>query len=188
MPDHTGRLVLTTADPQVAPNPELVRAVLTRAGFMGPPLLGRVGGFAVGPELLSLLSFAGCSVALPGWSPEQAGEAPCHVRILGPDTVPRLLWGRNTRGPRCPVCRARLSDWRERLPEWLQRPLMGLTCPSCRGTHPPWRWDWKQQGGVGRLFVLVEEVFPGEAVPTEPLFDLLTRACGSGWRHFYVQD
>lgn len=188
MSSHTGRLVLTTADPQAAPDPDLVQGVLSQAGFIGQPLIGTEARFAVGPEFLGLLSFAGCAVVLPASSPAQAGEALCHVRILGPDPTPRLIWGRNTRGPRCPGCRARVPDWRNRLPDWGERPLRGLTCPSCSETRPPWRWDWKQQGGFGRLFVLVEEVFPGEAVPTQRLLDLLTRACGSDWRHFYVQD
>ncbi|MGE5153244.1 MAG: hypothetical protein ACM3ST_04440 [Bdellovibrio bacteriovorus] len=188
MSRHTGRLVLTTADPQAAPDPDLVRGVLTRAGFIGQPFPGRPGAFAVGTELLGLLSFAGCSVVLPGSTGHQGGEGHCHVRILGPDSLPRLMWGRNTRGPRCPQCRARLADWQERLTDWLERPLAGQVCAACGAIHPPWRWDWKQQGGFGRLFVLVEEVFPGEAVPTPRLLDLLTRACGCAWRHFYVQD
>jgi hypothetical protein len=51
-----------------------------------------------------------------------------------------------------------------------------------------WDWDWKQQGGFGRLFVMVEEVFPGEAVPTPGLLDLLRDLDGTPWRHFYVQE
>lgn len=196
MSSHTGRLILTTADPQAAPDTVLVQRVLTQAGFIGAPLPGRPGDFALGPEFLCLLSFAGCSVTLPApaqvqaevQTQVQAGESPCHVRILGPEPAPRLIWGRNTRGPRCPQCRVRLADWRGRLMDWCAHPGEGQTCPQCGGIHPPWRWDWKQQGGFGRLFVLVEEVFPGEAVPTQRLLDLLTPACRSGWRHFYVQD
>jgi hypothetical protein len=48
--------------------------------------------------------------------------------------------------------------------------------------------DWKQQAGFGRRLIEVEEVFPGEAVPTQSLLDLLKRASGSGWRYFYIQD
>jgi hypothetical protein len=134
------------------------------------------------------LSFAGCAVVLPTPSAGQADEPGCHVSLSGPAPAPRLIFGRNTRGPRCPWCRARLRDWRDRTRDWLERPSFGQQCPSCGRIGPPWRWDWKHEGGFGRLFVLVEEVFPGEAVPTQRLFDLLTRACGSGWRHFYVQD
>jgi hypothetical protein len=185
MPDHTGRLVLTTLDPRTAPDPDLVTDVLCQTGFIVAPLPDEEHAFAVGPSFLSLLAFAGCAVTIP------TGEdnAPrCQVRVPVPESAPRLLWGRNTRPPRCPGCRARLQDWRERLPDWQGRPAVGAACPACGEIRPPWRWDWKQQGGFGRLFVLVEEVFPGEAVPSPRLLDLLTRACGCGWRHFYIQD
>jgi hypothetical protein len=34
----------------------------------------------------------------------------------------------------------------------------------------------------------VEEVFPGEAAPTDALMRLLAEAAGTPWRHFYIQD
>jgi hypothetical protein len=36
--------------------------------------------------------------------------------------------------------------------------------------------------------VQVEEVFPGEAVPTPALMSMLERISGFRWRVFYVQD
>lgn len=188
MLNHTGRLVLTTRDPEAAPDPDLLRVVLSQAGFIGPRRTDGTDGFEVGPNLLALLSFTGCAVVLPPSSVPGSHETRCQVRILGPAAAPRLVWGRNTRGPRCPVCRTRLQDWRERLPDWPGRRPDGLTCPRCGGSHPPGAWDWKQQAGFGRLFVFVEEVFPGEAVPTQGLLDLLIRVCACGWRHCYVQD
>jgi hypothetical protein len=188
MPNHTGRLVLTTADPQADPAPALVAAALSEAGFIGPRLSLPGLAFSVGPRFLSLLAFTGCAVAIVS-APSGTGGVPyCHVRISELEPVPRLLCGRNTRPPRCPACRARLGDWKMRLDAWAERPQMGLGCPACGASRPPWRWDWKEQAGFGRRFVLVEEVFPGEAVPTRALLDCLTGACESGWRHFYVQD
>lgn len=188
MPSHTGRLVLTPADPQLAPERHLVSDILVEAGFIGAPLDRGGDAYEAGPELLSLLSFAGCAVVLPTRSDGQDDVPGCHVRLLGPESAPRLISGRNTRGPRCPGCRTRLQEWRDHAREWLEHPLLGQRCPSCGATNAPVHWDWKQEGGFGRLFVLVEEVFPGEAVPTQRLLDLLTRAGGSAWRHFYVQD
>ncbi len=51
-----------------------------------------------------------------------------------------------------------------------------------------WSWDWKQQGGFARLVIQVEEIFPGEAVPTDALLALLEHESGCAWRYFYVQD
>lgn len=188
MPNHTGRLVLTTVDPLASPDQALVAGVLSQAGFIGAPLPGFEDAFAAGPELLDLLTFAGCAVAVPVHPAPASGGPFCYVRLPAPSPAPRLLAGRNTRAPRCSGCRARLRDWRERAPGWRDHPHAGVACPACGETRPPWRWDWKQQGGFGRLFVLVEEIFPDEAVPSLRLHDLLTHACGSRWRHFYVQD
>ena len=188
MPNHTGRLVLSTVDALDSPDQALVTGILAREGFIGAPLRGHGDAYAAGPELLSLLAFTGCAVAVPVLPDAQPGAAFCHVRIPAPSPAPRLLAGRNTRPPRCPGCRARLADWRERAPDWIGRPRARITCPACGETRPPWHWDWKKQGGFGRLFVLVEEIFPDEAVPIPHLLDLLTEASGSGWRHFYVQD
>lgn len=188
MPIHTGRLVLTAADPHAVADPDLLTGVLAQAGFIGAPLRDYSGAYSVGPQFLSLVTFAGCAVALPSAPGILSDGAFAHVLIPKLAPAPRLLTGRNTRAPRCPSCRARLKDWRSRTAYWREHPMAGLTCPACGETRPPWRWDWKEQGGFGRVFILVEEVFPGEAVPTPSLLDLLTHASGSGWRHFYVQD
>ena len=189
MRSHTGRLLLTTNDPQAAPEAGLVIGALSGAGFIGEPLRGPERAFGVGPAFLSLLAFTGCAVAIATDPGDDAGGIPrCRVHIPALFPTPHFQSGRNTRPPRCPVCRAPLRDWGRRTQGWVDSPHRGATCPSCGETRPPWRWDWKEQGGFGRLFVAVEEVFPGEAVPMPRLFDVLTRACGSGWRHFYVQD
>lgn len=183
---HTGRLVLTTSDPHLCPDRVLLAEALSLAGFLGERLAGDGLAFRIGPAFLSLLTFAGCSVRVQTESREEGGFA--HIRISPASAHPWLLSGRNTRPPRCVGCRARLVDWRDRTLHWATRTHAGVTCPSCGETRPPWLWDWKQQGGFGRLFILVEEVFPGEAIPTQALFDLLIRSSGTGWRHFYVQD
>ena len=59
MPNHTGRLVLTTADALDSPDQALVIGVLAREGFIAAPLRGYGDAYAAGPELLSLLAFTG---------------------------------------------------------------------------------------------------------------------------------
>jgi hypothetical protein len=54
--------------------------------------------------------------------------------------------------------------------------------------YPFREWDWKGNAGLGRVFVVVEEIFPGEALPSPALTDVLERLSGSPWRHFYVQE
>lgn len=191
---HTGRLVLTPTDPHRVPDIALLIEGLSRAGFLGapwrpetpPPGQGAPEpAFAVGAGFLSLLTFAGCAVRIH----EDTGAGRfSHIRIPAVSAHPRLMIGRNTRAPRCAGCRAPLSGWRERVEHWAKHLHAGVRCPACGETRPPWLWDWKQHGGYGRAFVCIEEVFPGEAVPTPAFFEQLIRISGLGWRHFYIQD
>ncbi|NEX21553.1 hypothetical protein G3480_14750 [Thiorhodococcus mannitoliphagus] len=184
---HTGRLVLTPADPHVIPQVGLLIEMLADKGFVGESLgTSEEQAYRIGPGFLSLMTFAGCAVRIQSDPDRQGGF--CHIRVLPAREHPSLLVGRNTRAPRCVGCRARLVDWREHTAHWASHPHAGVTCPQCGETRPPWLWDWKEQGGFGRLFILVEEIFPSEATPAPALFDLLIRASGTGWRHFYVQD
>ena len=139
MPLHTGRLVLTPADPLVLTDPPRLRRALAEAGFIGEPLDTRAGRFLIGPCLLDLLTFTGCAVQVETTPTEGAGGAFCHVHLPPPTPSPRLLAGRNTRAPRCPACRARLTDWRERIADWSQEvrtfgPVPGMRpCRSALG-------------------------------------------------------
>ncbi|QIK39184.1 hypothetical protein GWK36_09750 [Caldichromatium japonicum] len=184
---HTGCLILTPADPHLAPDVRLIIEGLGRAGLVGSPQPSSAEGwgFSLGPSFLSLLSFTGCAVQLPE-HPDKGDWAP--IRLLPPSPYPRLLVGRNTRPPRCPSCRAQLSNWRDLVEHWVTHPHAGVSCPGCGEMRPPWLWDWKQQGGFGRLFVRIEEVFPREATPTPALFEHLIRISGASWCHFYLQE
>jgi len=186
MSAHTGRLLLTMQDPFLLPEQAPLTATLSEAGFLGPPLEGRNEGFAVGERFLQLVIFAGCSVRIE-LSP--MGEAPfCHIRFTGPFRRPVFLSGRNTRPPRCRNCRGRLRNWQAVLSDRDNAGPGQITCPACGEASPPWGYDWKGQAGFGRLFLQIEEVFPGEATPTPALMGLLEASNGCKWRHFYIQE
>jgi len=186
MSAHTGRLLLSPRDPFLLPDRARLTAALTKAGFLGVPLYGHDDTFAVGGHFLQLLTFAGCSVRIE-LSPS-AGTPFCHVQFTGPFEWPVFLGGRNTRPPRCRGCRSPLQDWEIRVFGQDKTELAPVTCPTCGKADPLWEYDWKDKAGFGRLFVQVEEVFPGEAAPTPGLMDLLQGCTGHTWRYFYIQD
>lgn len=186
MPVHTGRLLLTTQDPFLLPDRSVLEAGLVSEGVLGARLTYRADAFLVGGRFLHLVTFAGCSVQVE-LSPN--GDNPfCHVLINGPFARPRFLSGRNTRPPRCPDCRTPLQDWKQSVAAWKSGGAAKIPCPACGETNPPWAYDWKEKAGFGRLFIQVEEVFPGEAAPTPQLMKLLEHFTHGTWRHFYVQD
>ncbi|MCG6861936.1 MAG: hypothetical protein LJE70_11745 [Chromatiaceae bacterium] len=186
MPAHTGRLVLSTRDPFLLPEPMLLTDALSEVGLLGSPLPGRDGAFSVGERFLQLVTFAGCSVRI-ALSPE--GNAPfCHIRLTGPFEQPVFLSGRNTRPPRCRNCRQPFQGWKPAALSLSDIEIPLVACPTCDQESPLWAYDWKQKAGFGRSFVQVEEVFPGEAVPTPELLALLAGITNGEWRYFYIQD
>jgi hypothetical protein len=187
MPNHTGRLVLAPQDPSQAPDRSAVAQALADAGFLGPALRPDANSYAVGESFLQLVSFAGCAVHME-IAPHAGADRPfCHARIAGPYPAPRLLTGSNTRPPRCPTCRAPHRNWRSATQSSLgaEDPL---PCPACGAVAALCAWDWKESGGCARLTLSVEEVFPGEAAPTDTLLQILAKSSGMPWRHFYLQD
>jgi hypothetical protein len=186
--------MIAPRDAEVCPDRDRLVRILSEAGFITDRIPDRECAYRVGPEFSSLIAFAGCAVAIA--SDPQTGDPFCHVVVPPPAPHPRRYHGRNTRAPRCPGCRTRLSDWPLRVEQIEQsaktpgsdRQASILVCPSCGERRRMWSWDWKQQGGFARLLIQVEEIFPGEAVPTDGFLDLLERESGCPWRHFYVQD
>jgi len=187
MPAHNGRMVLAPRDTNLAPDPSRLIVVLQRAGFLGAALEAAGGRYAVGDDFLQLVAFTGCAVQLETNPQASMGRPFCHVHVAGPYPAPKLLVGRNTRPPRCPACRTPLRDWRT-LPLLHADAAQPHCCLGCGATSPLCEWDWKDSGGCARVALEMEEVFPGEAAPTDALMQLLAQATHADWRHFYIQD
>jgi len=195
MSNHTGRLVLVPRDPRCAPDRNALTRALTAVGLLGPPLTPPQGrsskadgdAYAVGQAFLQLVAFTGCAVQV-AVAPESAADRPfCHIHIVGPAPETEVLIGRNTRPPRCPACRTPLRDWRETMGP-RARAEKSLVCTACGSSSPIYAWDWKESGGCARLWLKLEEIFPGEAMPTDTLMQHLAEVTGNPWRHFYIQD
>jgi hypothetical protein len=189
-------LVLTPADPLQAVEQTSIVATLGGLGLLGAQRGDSVvNAFAAGPALGELIGFTGCAVQFGGEA-SSAGPVGPRVRIPPPSAAPRLLWGRNTRPPRCPDCGASLRAWRERLPVAVRKDAtpascdagLALHCDACATTAPALRWRWGRHGGAGRSLILVEEVFPGEAAPLPTLVKALDALDAGPWVFFYIQD
>lgn len=179
----TGKLLFRAplgGDPPLA---TAVEARLRGIGLIGDSYRQREQTYLVGEHFLQLVSFVGCSPFLRLEPAAEDDDCFCHVRFLGPFAQPRLLYGRNTRPPRCPRCGKRIEQWQADLNSASQQ----ITCRHC-GEKPALRaLDWRRNAGLGRFFVQISEVFPGEAVPLPALMDAL-RDTGDRWDYFYIQD
>ncbi|TVQ88225.1 MAG: hypothetical protein EA400_09540 [Chromatiaceae bacterium] len=193
---HTGRLLLLPADAQATlPRAELLAALAAAGLCAGPPSAGlnapgagltdaSMDARAIGPRFFDLIGFTGCAVNLSGGGPARPTVS---VRIDGPHPHPVLRAGRNSRPPRCPHCARPLADWRAQVAHWTAAHLP-LTCPACGTCRPGNDWHWRQQAGLGRLFIAIEEVFPGEGQPLPALRRLLADLGLGPWQHCYIQD
>jgi len=186
---QTGQLLLALATSGSIPERAVLIDYLQRRGFLGSALEGMGGdAFRVGEAFLQLITFMGCSPHIELEPPPQGGPF-CYVRIDGPWSEPLLRHGRNTQAPRCCACRARITDWQGLLPVWLERTQDPIVdCPRCDHRQRPLDLGWRRTAGFGRLFIVVEDVFPGEAVPVPALLANLERTMGGPWQYFYVRD
>jgi DNA-directed RNA polymerase subunit RPC12/RpoP len=162
---------------------------LQGSGFLGSSLVNLgAAAFQVGEAFLQFITFMGCSPHIEMEPPPQGGPF-CYVHIDGPWLRPLLRHGRNTQAPRCSACRGRITSWRELLPAWLERPQDPLIdCPRCGHRQCPLDLGWRREAGFGQLFIVVEDIFPGEAVPVPALLSNLKGMTASPWQYFYVRD
>jgi DNA-directed RNA polymerase subunit RPC12/RpoP len=187
---HTGRLILAPRDTLHAPDPAKVLRQLQELAFIGQPIERQQGcAFLIGDAFLSLITFMGCSPHIQ-LSPVDDGGPFCYLRLEGPYASPHLLHGRNTQPPRCENCRGRIAaDWRNELADWEAAPLEpSVNCQRCGHRQRPSDLQWKQSAGFARLYLAVEDIFPGEAAPTPSLLNALKKNDDADWGYFYIQD
>jgi len=174
-----GSLYLTPQNPDDACELEPLAQTLAALHITAPPITHakQCSVYRAGAGFARHVVFAGCSPHLR-FEPRDAQDRHfCHVALHGPFPEPRVLTGENTVKPRCPQCRTRLADWRERVDQ------PARACPACGSELPPTRLDWRQHAAVGRSLVELRNVFPGEASPSDQLMQQLAECAGFAWRY-----
>ncbi len=186
---RTGRLSLAPMDVDADPESASLLAYLAATGLTGPALASvGEGHYLVGDGFLRQISFMGCSPHIE-LEPPPDGSPFCHIRVQGPHPLPVLHLGQNTQAPRCPACRGRVDDWRGYSGVWATHVLgKCVLCPRCGSSQRPADLYWRHSAGAGRMFIHVEDIFPGEAVPVPALLKGLEKTTGGAWDYFYVQD
>lgn len=189
-PLHTGQLVITPEDYRYIPNdiPSIV-ATLDAIDFIETDIReGSPASYRLGKRFMQLVTFLGCSPAIR-LAPDAEGNPYCHMLIEGPHEEPLLYQGRNTRPPRCSACGKGIDDWRAQFiasgDESSDRPI---TCPKCGQQQSPASCNWRQTAGFGRFFIIIENIFPQEAIPSPELLSHLSQASEEKkWHHFFLQ-
>jgi hypothetical protein len=179
---NPGYLILhpTPSSPPIT-HVELV-ARLTEIHFLGMPVTHGKEQFYPGDHFLQWITYLGCSPAIP--LDHSDPQLNCTIQLFGPYEVPQLISGSNTRPPRCPHCRYDFMDWQT---QFNKATLYPIICPGCGKPLLSHELNWRQQGGIGRQFLAISHVFPGEAVPVSDLFRVM-KIEGGEWEYCYTQD
>ena len=158
--------------------------LLLGCGFVGEAL--EAHHYLAGPEFFRHIAFAGCSPHLQLERPADGGWDFCHVSLIADRQPPPLFVAPARSRPRCPSCRAPVPGWKEKLQVWERDSAQLWRCQACGESCPVAMLDWRQYGFGARCAVEIHQVYPGEALPSDGLMQLLSEGTGREWRHAWA--
>lgn len=183
------KLVLHPQDTKFGPKTwQNIQLKLRACGFIGTSLPGYESRFLSGDHFLQYISFMGCSPAIEFEPPEDGSLDFCHIQFSDlDDSQPRFRHHSQGVMARCPECGRRLEPGLTLVDNFLKNPSQEtFRCESCEFSGSVGVINWRQRGGLARVFVDVYSVYPQEGIPTEPLLKLLQDDTGVPWTYFYT--
>jgi hypothetical protein len=176
-----GKLILYSGitQPLLTDRQSLIESLKTM-GLLGSLLNSKNELFLTGEKFLQLISFVGCSTSVcltPNGSHDQEF---CKLAVNGPLSQPLLIWDKNSRPPTCPKCKNPIENWKESIEN------STLKCNQCGNESQLEEISWGKKAGYGRIFIEINNIFPGEARPVPDLLASLNRSTGTEWSYFYT--
>jgi len=182
----TGSLLLHPADPSTAPDADRVLNALKTTGLAGAPMERIDNAWLAGEQFLQSVTFMGCSPFIELEPAGDDGEDFCFIRLHIFQT-PQLIFGRLTRPPKCPHCKKPLLHQPGDIARMLKAgETADLECARCKKPSSARDVLWRRDAGVGRVFVEITSIFPGEAVPVGGFMQQFEQLTGSPWKYFYI--
>jgi len=176
-----GKLILYPRETSSAPpTVELLIKLLQELKLIGRPIDSEINSFLPGDSFLQLISFVGCSPNICLAPQTDTKSDFSSVTIRGPFQRPQLVRDRNCRPPRCPGCNKPIPDWEKSFNSAL------LNCKRCGTESGAEDINWGRYAGYSRMFIEINNVFPGEATPVDLLFNQLKRETGVTWQYFFT--
>ncbi len=180
-------ILLLTPSTETLPDIELLTIQLRQIGFIGKTFeFDGKEHFQPGEELMTHLTFLGCSPVVSLGEPGKTGEEFCHIEFYGPFDENEFISGTNVKPLRCPICGHRETSWQPIVEAW-KRDRTSWHCPGCENDISLEQLRWKKCAGFGRFFIKVWGIFESEAVPGDKLLATLKETTNSKWDHFYYR-
>ena len=143
------------------------------------------GGFLAGERFLDLIAFMGCSPDIK-LNPEENSREFCFIRLQSNPASIEFHSGEHPNTPRCGRCNTPVDDWKRKIGARLEiEDNERWECTACQHAAAPWSYNWRKTAGFGRCFININNVYPREAVPQQPLLDTLHSHYGVDWQYFY---
>lgn len=140
-----------------------------------------------GEFFLELISFLGCSPHVR-LAPEE-NHPFCSVEIITSIHQPKFLGSHHPdiRPPRCPKCRTPVLHWERLVALWQQGDdTVRWDCPTCCESFALTAIHWRRRAAFASSFVIIHNIFDGEAVPSEKLLNFFEDASGTAWDYCYI--
>ncbi|WP_214660552.1 hypothetical protein [sulfur-oxidizing endosymbiont of Gigantopelta aegis] len=182
---------------------EQILTALSDAGFLGDFFTKEYAnetnevqsGYLIGSDFLQLITFLGCAPHIEIVIPEEASawKQFCHIEI---QQYQQSIYYKGLNNPKCscPHCTARvaknLPDSFKHDSQWQANKLY-IECPKCHEKSLVENLNWRHSGGFGAFFIVVNSIYPNEAVPTEKLLQILQQASKgvfASWDYFYSEN
>jgi hypothetical protein len=176
-----GKLILhsDSAEP-ISPGRGSLISSLKEMGLLGEPLDSKKERYLAGERFLQLISFVGCSTNVCLTSKTSNNKGVCYLAVKGPFSQPQLIWDKNSRPPRCPACKQPITDWKQYIGN------ATIKCTQCENEARPDEISWGRNAGYGRIFIEINNIFPGEARPVPDLLEGLRRLTETEWSYFFT--
>ena len=177
-----GKLILYSGSTEPSlPETNTLIDYLREIGLTGKPLDTNKKTFLTGENFLQLISFVGCSTSVCLTPKTSQDSGFCHLIIKGPFKKPQLVQDKNSRPPRCLVCKKSTPSWQENIDN------QTIKCPQCENLTRLEDISWGRRAGYGRIFIEIHNIFPGEAQPVHDLLARLGRLTETDWSYFFTE-
>ncbi len=138
--------------------------------------------FPAGDRFLDLIIFMGCSPAVQ-LEPGAQGSAHCYISLQQHPSPGQLYAGSQSRPARCGLCKAPIET--SRLLGCIEKQRL----PTCIQCQAELNWSdvtWNKTIGMARVALVINNIFPHEAVPADELISTIKNGSGINWRYFYI--